>query len=220
MRQIFLIALILAWNICAAQNIFSTDDTRIFYGGLHLGANFSQVDGDGFSGYHKVGIAGGAAVYVRFLGTFGASLGLGYAQKGSSEARITGTAIGPAVFRYRIHLEYAELPLLLHYFSPGRFHYSGGFSYSRLVNSKEEAEDINPIRISPELYPFRKQDWSGILGITYRIYGQWFISGQYQYTIGSIRSEPFIPPGFGYGRQRNNVMGLRLLYVIGSGTSR
>ncbi len=202
-----------------AQHLFSEEDERLFYGGIHLGTNFSQVDGDGFSGYRKVGIAGGGLVILRPKHWFGASLGLGYAQKGSHEARITETSLGPAVFRYRIHLQYAELPLLLHLFPGGRTQFCAGVSYSRLINSKEEAEDIYPIRISPELYPFRKQDWSGILGGSIRIYGSWFFGVQYQYTIGSIRSDPFIPPGFGGGGQRNNLMAFRLLYMIASGES-
>jgi len=223
MRKIFLIILpLLCSEHSKAQEIFSAGDDRIFYGSLNLGANFSQVDGDGFSGYHKVGIAGGASVYVHFWTIFAASLGLGYAQKGSHEARISETSIGPAVFRYRAHLQYAEVPLLLHLLLDcpntvlGKIRYSAGFSYSRLLSSTETSEDINTIRISPELYPFRKQDWSGIVGLGYRIYGAWFLSGQYQYTIGSIRSEPYIPPGYGQGRQRNNVMTLRLMYIIGS----
>jgi hypothetical protein len=219
MRRTILIAILsLCGFTAAAQELFSQEDERLFYGGLQLGANFSQVDGDGFSGYRKVGIAGGGLVLVRPFRIAGLSLGLGYAQKGSHEARITETAIGPAVFRYRMHLQYAEVPLLLHLFPGGRFQYSAGISYSRLISANEESESINPIKIDPELYPFLKQDWSTIVAINWRIYGQWFLSGQYQYTIGSIRSEPFIPPGYGAGRQRNNVMALRLVYFIGSGS--
>jgi len=110
--------------------------------------------------------------------------------------------------------------LLLHLFPGRRATYCAGMSYSRLISSTETAEDIYPIRISPELYPFRKEDWSGIVGGTIRIYGSWFLSVQYQYTIGSIRSDPFIPPGFGAGGQRNNAMAFRLLYIIASGESR
>jgi len=205
-----------------AQAPFTVDDNRLFYGGLQLGMNFSQVDGDTYSGYHKVGVVGGGLVYVRPFKRLGFSLGLGYAQKGSNESDIRETAIGPAVFRYRIHLQYAEVPLLFHLFVPGKFHYSAGFAYSRLLASKEESEDINPINISPDLYPFKPQEISGIVGINYHIYGQWFALGQYQYSLTSIRSDPQIPPGYntGSGHEYNNLFSLKLLYLIGSATAR
>src|SRR5205814_535086 len=129
------------------QELFSRDEERVFHAGLIAGANFCQVDGDGFVGYHKVGFTGGASVYIKLSPIFQASLGIGYTQKGSRESGV-----------YRLALDYAEMPLLLQLFPPGRFHYSAGISYARLISSKEEAEDVN-VLISQELYPFQKQDW-------------------------------------------------------------
>src|ERR1043165_3946882 len=39
---------------------------RAFYGGLVVGANFAQVDGDNYAGYHRIGINAGGIVYTRF----------------------------------------------------------------------------------------------------------------------------------------------------------
>lgn len=214
-------AVLFSFSINAhAQKIFSTDDEHIFHAGIAAGANFCQVDGDGFVGYHKVGFAGNAQVYVRLSRVFQLSLGLGYAQKGSRESDIRQTSLGPAVFRYRLDLNYAEMPLMLYLFDGTRINYGLGISYGRLISSKEEAEDINPIRIDPELYPFRKDDWTGIAHIGYHIYGQWFATAQFQYTLGSIRNLDAIPPGYGYARERNNAVAVRLLYIIPSGGAR
>ena len=51
-----------------AQNPDSYYDEvpRTFYGGLIAGANFTQVDGDNYAGYHKVGLNAGGIVYTRF----------------------------------------------------------------------------------------------------------------------------------------------------------
>ncbi len=200
--------------------LFSRDEAKIFHAGVNLGANFCQVDGDTYDGYRKVGIAGGALVYVRVLPIVHVSLGLGYAQKGSRQSDIRDTYLGPAVFRYRVDLNYVELPLMFHLFLGGRLHYSAGISYARLLSSKEEAEDVNPIIIKQEYYPFIKEDWSGIVSINAHIYGRFFLQGQFQYTLGSIRDQPYIPPGYGSGHQRNNVMSVRLLYIIPSGAAR
>jgi hypothetical protein len=113
-----------------------------------------------------------------------------------------------------------EVPVLIHLFMRKRWHFSGGFSYARLISSKEEVTDPNPVVLNPDQYPFQKQDWSGIAGLGYNIHGQWYLIGQYQYTIGSMRDLANIPPGYGFAGERNNVMSLRLLYIIPSGGER
>jgi hypothetical protein len=191
-----------------AQELFTRDDERVFHAGLAAGINFCQVDGDGLVGYHKIGLAGGATVYTRLLPILHASLGIGYTQKGSVEPG-----------RYRLNLNYVELPLLFHLFPKGRFHYSAGLSYGRLISSKEEAEDVG-ILVDADLYPFNKSDWNIVAGVSYHLQGQWFLNGQYQYTIQSMRDAANIPPGYGYANERNNVVSLRMLYIIPSGAER
>jgi hypothetical protein len=61
--------LILLITLCvcgqtSAQRYYD-DDYRTFYGGLIAGTNFTQVDGDNFAGYHKVGFNVGGVVYSR-----------------------------------------------------------------------------------------------------------------------------------------------------------
>ena len=41
------------------------EPTRLFYGGLIGGFNFSQVDGDNFAGYHKAGFNVGGVLYLK-----------------------------------------------------------------------------------------------------------------------------------------------------------
>lgn len=222
MRYLLLCFFLFSIFSAKSQALFTKDDNHLFYGGLKLGANFSQIDGDGFSGYHKVGFAGEGIVYVKPFPVVGFSLGLGYAQKGCHESSLIGTNIGPAVFRYRVHLQYVEVPLMIQIFTPGRLHYSLGVAYNRLLSSKEESEDINQIAISPDLYPFEKQELSGIVGINFKVYRSFFLCGQYEYSLSSIRNGANIPPGYrtGTGREFNNLMSLQFLYLIGSGNAR
>jgi opacity protein-like surface antigen len=200
--------LLLCASLSRAQELFTSDDERVFHAGLSLGINFCQVDGDGLVGYHKVGLAGGATIYTRLLPILHASLGIGYSQKGSVEPG-----------RYRLNLNYVELPLLFHLFPKGKFHYSAGASYNRLISSKEEAEDAG-IVVNEDMYSFHKADWNVMAGVSYHLSGQWFLSGQYQYTIQSMRDVADIPPGYGYANERNNVVSLRLLYIVPSGGAR
>lgn len=216
----FLILLLSAFavlNQAAAQTLLGMDEEQVFFGGVHAGTNFSQVDGDGFAGYHKVGFTGGATVYTRISHFFAASLSLDYTQKGSVEKNFTETTIGPALFEYRIHLNYVEMPLQLHFFQGPHWNFGLGVAYARLLNWKEEAYSNNPIRITPELYPFKKQEWSWRFAIGYQFYKNWIIGGHYQYTLGNIREGDAIPPGFGGGTQRNNVVSLQLTMLVGTG---
>jgi hypothetical protein len=207
--SVLLSSILLCYSLSAqGQELFTRDDERVFHAGLNAGINFCQVDGDGLVGYHKIGLAGGATIYTRLLPILHASLGIGYTQKGS---------VQPG--RYRLNLNYVEAPLLFHLFPSGRFHYSAGISYGRLISSKEEAEDVG-ILVDPDLYPFNKTDWNIMAGVSYHINGQWFLNGQYQYTIQSMRDVANIPPGYGYANERNNVVSLRLLYIIPSAGAR
>jgi hypothetical protein len=193
-----------------AQELFSKDDDHVFHAGLYLGINFCQVDGDYFFGYNKIGGAGGAQVYARLNRFMHASIGIGYAQKGCREAN---------AWDYYLDLKYAEMPLMLHIFPGGRLHFSAGISYARLISSTEDAYGAMPFANNPDQYPFSKTDWSGIGGMSYRVYGNWFLNGQFQYTIGSMRRLEDAPPGYAFSGQQNNVVTLRLLYIIPSGAA-
>ena len=192
-------------------------DERIFFGALAGGVNFSQVDGDDRSGYHKVGINAGAIVYARIRPVIGASLELRFSQKGVVSKGFVGTASGNSVVeRYKIKLNYAEVPVMLHYFSPGRLSYSAGIAYSYLISSNEEVETSYVVNLNQEDYPFIKQEISGLIGGNYVIAKHWSLEGRFQYSLTSIRKAEHILPGFntGSGKELNNMISFRLQYVF------
>ena len=55
----------------AAQNPsnYYVEEPKLFTGGLILGANFCQVDGDRYAGYFKIGINAGAVSICSYLAT-------------------------------------------------------------------------------------------------------------------------------------------------------
>ncbi len=191
-------------------------DTRIFFGALAAGVNFSQVDGDTKSGYHKVGINAGAVVYTLIKPAIGASLELRFAQKGSVSKAFTSNAGGVAAQEiYKIKLNYAEVPLMLHYFAPGKITYSAGVAYAYLISSKETYEAGYAVNLHDN-YPFRKQEISGLLGGNYVLVKHWSVEGRYQYSLTSIRNAENIPTGLntGSGKQLNNLFTFRLMYLF------
>ena len=202
-----------------AQTGFFEDDSRRFYGGPVLGVNFTQVDGDAYSGYTKVGLTGGAMVYARFSKTSGASMEIIYSQKGSKSVNnytnpYSGYNQGFQI--YRMNLNYVEVPIVLHFLTDRRLHYEVGALYAQLISSSESDEGDPGIYIDPSLHRFKQADVEFIAGASYRFYTNWFLEGRIQYSIIPIRSADQIPLGFGYGSagQFNNMVAFRLVYLF------
>lgn len=205
----------------AQHNLFAENDngiTRTFFAGFAAGCNITQVDGDGYSGYHKIGLNFGPVVYARFSTHFGASLAINFSQKGSISKNYTEDASGLGyVDNYSIKLNYVELPLLLHVFTDNRVNAGLGVSYARLINSKETAITYAQINIDPNIYPFRKNDFNIMGELNYMFYPGWFIGARYAYSLASIRDADKIPPGYGGGRfnrQLNNIFNFKLIYLL------
>ncbi len=192
------------------------DEYRSFWGGVAGGVNFSQVDGDGFAGYNKVGLNVGPIVYVRFSTLIAASLEINYSQKGSKVRRITESMYsGPGVERYDLKLNYAEVPVMLHIIPEGRFHYSLGASYGYLLSSEETAETVAaPVNLDQDIFQFLDQDINLMFGAGYQLYGNWFFTGRFAYSLSTIRDPRRVPVGYGSGNQLNNLFTFRLVYLF------
>jgi hypothetical protein len=211
--------------VCGAQvnNFFATEDDatpRTFYGGLTGGLNFSQVDGDTYAGYSKVGWNGGGVVYARLTDHFGFSMELIYTQKGSRSIQYMETAGAvPYINNYTLKLNYAEVPVMI-YVAPhclsSRFHFRAGVSYGQLINYSETALTYTAVNLDPKLYPFHQYDIDYLADLDYMFYKGWFLNFRYSYSLTSIRDAQDIPPGYGYGAkgQYNNFFTLRLMYLI------
>lgn len=190
-------------------------DDRVFYGGLVAGMNFSTVDGDGYSGYHKVGFNGGGIVYIQPAKRLLVSLSLLYSQKGSRGVSVydsyyTGTTID----KYWLNLNYVEVPLVLHLLLNDKWQIGSGASYARLLTSTEGAYSSVPTYFNASLQQFHQQDIEYIISGTMQFYTGWFLDATYQYSVSTIRDADKIPVGFGGGAQYNGLFSLRLIKLI------
>jgi hypothetical protein len=200
----------------SAQSEFFLGDPKVFTCGLLVGANFTQVDGDDYFGYHRVGLNVGGIVYVHFSKSFSASMELLYSQKGSrGEDIIESSAIGTYVTKYYMNLNYVEIPVMLHY-TYHRYDIEAGASYAYLVKSDEWVLADQPVNIDPVANAFNKTDLEYIFGLSYRLYKNLYANARFQYSIVSTRSPERIPQGYGYGNQGqfNNMFGLRFMYLF------
>lgn len=201
----------------AQSRNFFLEDTRTFYGGFVLGANFCQVDGDTYAGYSKVGLNGGGQVYVHLSPKILASVEILYSQRGARGLRtVESQYVGSYVSKYFIDLNYVEVPVAIHWAYNSKFHFGLGGSYSRLINSKEDFVGDQPVYFDPSLYSFRKEDINAFINAGYQFGKNLFFSLRIQRSVTSIRDWDKIPAGFGYGAkgQVNNFFNLRVSYLI------
>jgi hypothetical protein len=197
------------------------NDDQVFYGGIVLGTNFTQVDGDNFAGYHKVGINGGLIVYAKVAENLAASMELLYSQKGARAGnnQLPARAFDQSTIftKFSSKLNYAEIPLMLNYFDGRKSNFGGGFSYSQLVTSKESytsgsgaVYDKNAIN-----YPFRKYDLNFLVNGNVSLTKGLFFNLRFAYSLISIRSLKNRPITAAQSRPiSNNVWTMRFMYMF------
>lgn len=199
-----------------AQRNFYEEDPKPFNGGILLGPNFTQVDGDTYYGYHKLGLNVGGVVYIHFTQKVGASLELIYSQKGSRGESVTESpGIGTFVAKYFMNLNYVEVPLTFHVIYR-EVDFEAGASYARLVRSSEWIQADYPVIIDPVQNSFNSSDFEYVFGIGKKLYKNLYGNVRFQYSIISMRPNSHIPLDFGYGNngQWNNMFSFRAIYMF------
>ena len=103
MKRIGLIIFIALFSVGVEAQEF---DARLL-----LGANFSQIDGDQFAGYNKLGLNAGVGIGRSYNNEWDFGFELRYSMKGSKKV------IDPEVFTptLTINYHYIEVPLLAYY---------------------------------------------------------------------------------------------------------
>ena len=123
-----------------------------------LGIAASQVHGDNYSGYNKLG--GMAGLYLNALLKKNSSLEFGiiYVQKGARKNQ--NVEKGDYTF-YLLRLNYVEVPLLYRW-QHNKFFFTIGASYAYLINYYESSSELGNYT---GLYPFQRSEFSTNLGI-------------------------------------------------------
>lgn len=203
-----------------------------FIGSVIAGGNMSQVDGDEVFGFKKIGANVGASVTLpidrkeRFFFT----IELLYNQKGSrmrskvDTMDYTGhTPINESVpydptFKYKLNLDYVEVPVLFHFEDPySRICFGVGASWGRLVYAREIESGYRLITdVRSGIYS--KNDWCAIADVKIPLYKGLRLNIRYQYSFIKLRTRDFVT-GAGtpneqhnVRNQYNNVISVRLIY--------
>lgn len=164
-----------------------TVDAQRFRGGLTLGLNVSQVDGDEIYGFRKYGFHGGAIGTIPLKKNFLFTLETLYSQKGANQPRST------LYYRqYRVDLNYVEIPFYLQYNDKDVFTIGAGFSYGRLVEVKEWEKGVRTsTSLMGENAHFDRGDYLALIDVKFRIIARLSMNVRYQYSLNRIRVAEF-----------------------------
>ena len=171
-----ILVLIATWSNCiySQGGSRSSKEVGTFGFGVLAGTNFTQIDGDNFTGYNKIGLYAGLRGVVRISNPFQIRVELLYSQKGSKFESQESARLGE---RERvIALDYAEIPIMGAYrvtseFSRQQVWFEAGVSIARLLRS-DVTDAANPSEkeflFEPIEDEFGKTDVNFIAGISYR----------------------------------------------------
>ncbi|TRX71599.1 porin family protein [Carboxylicivirga sp. M1479] len=162
----------------------STSKAQEFKAGPLLGTSFSQVDGDNYAGYNKVGLNLGAFVSRPISEKWQLQLDIAYIQKGSRQAPKPDKE---QYDDYKIHLSYIQFPLVARY-RYKQFSGEAGISIGALLTSEEEI-DGTPIEDLPshDVVPFQSTEWATVFGLNYHFNDYFWINARWLYSINRVR---------------------------------
>jgi hypothetical protein len=196
--------------------LYFTDETeKRFYGGIVAGVNMCQVDGDGLSGFHRVGLNIGGVVKWQIHPKVVTDVEMLFSQKGSkSVSQNANGNIGSYFEFYDIKLNYAEVPIIFNYLINKKYQVGLGASYNALIGSKETYETPYGItEFDPELFKFNSNNVDLMFQLT-GVFSGWVLGFRIQYSVTPIRKAYYVPQNLGGGNQYNRIVALRLGYLF------
>ncbi len=138
------VAMLFFLSLLFLQSVYSQERFRA---GAMLGFNLSQIDGDNFSGYDKMGISGGLRVATVLNDRLDFMVEMLYTQTGSL-LRDDGRPLDftSKIKPVHIRLNFVEVPLMInHHFKQierdfFRYEFFAGASFARLISTKISEE--------------------------------------------------------------------------------
>ncbi len=156
-----------------------------FKGGIVGGTSLSQVDGDYYGGYSKLGLELGGFVSRKVSPAMELQLDITYMQKGSRKAPEPDKG---DYTDYKINLGYIQMPLVArwHYKS---FSFEGGLGIGVLINSNEYKDGVS-IKDVEGVTPFKTIEYCTVVGANYHFTSRLWLNARLLYSLNRVR-KPF-----------------------------
>lgn len=176
-----------------------------FQGGILVGMNASQIDGDTWVGFFKGGILAGAFVNTDLQDKFGAQLEIKYSPKGSAPGSKHPN------YPAKIRLNYIDVPIMGTYEAAKNLKLEGGLSFNYLYKAQyfdgawfewDEGEGPNSFETAI------------LFGINYRFFQRFDLNLRWNYSLFPVRATYSGSP-YSEGAWYNQVINFGLYFHIG-----
>ncbi len=165
-------------SICFIVAISLASYAQGFKGGLTGGLTTTQVDGDKYAGFNKVGLHGGIYTQYQFDPKTTLSVQLRYMPKGSHYKDKN--------YFFKIALHYIEVPITLAYKLHNRWSLNGGASLGYLFSYKVE-DSVG--RIADHRLYYKKIDLNVLAGVSYHFTEKIAVGLQFAYSLTPINTK-------------------------------
>jgi len=181
------------------------DGQRIL-GQLSVGMNLTQVDGDEYYGFHKVGLNVGPGILIPFGKNkkWAVGMELLYSQKGSHHKGNTDSTT------FDLKYDYLEIPVLVHFTDKKVISGGLGFAYGQLINHQGTDSTFSQYPITA----LSNRDVSVIADLQIRLWNRLWADVRYQYSMVRLREVQIVYPTKETRNQFNNVITIRLTWVF------
>ncbi|MBD77868.1 MAG: hypothetical protein CL840_02855 [Crocinitomicaceae bacterium] len=191
--------------VCTLSISAQQGDNKKFHAGVKLGANTSQMTGDGFAGFYKFSVVGGVFANTAFNEKMKMQYEIIYQGKGSHKPAKPDEGIYDS---YKIRLNYIEVPVLFQY-KIEKFELEIGPGFGFLLGSKEW--DQNGLRTGSS-NDWRVFELDAMFGVNYFFTDHFFVNARTHHSVTSVVTTTAVTPYGVYGGAWNIVLALTLNY--------
>lgn len=172
MKRLILSILALAMGFVAYSQDFNF--------GVKASANFSQIDGDAYTGYNKISFNFGIMTEYPLADRFRAQLEIGYTGKGARDNGDNTTIVS---------LGYVEIPLLLHFEVSEKFDVGVGLVPSVLVTHKTTENGSDNTNLINELNGYKRFELPYAIDARFWFNPHFGLYARFTYSLLNIREE-------------------------------
>lgn len=216
MRSILFSLFLLLFSSYTLSAQYYGNDYGGLVGGLFGGVTTAQINGDGFKGYDKWGYTGGGFLLLPiqdaglpFAGTLAYSIGVQFTQKGA-----IGSDPRNGIARQKIDLNYAEVPVMIHYYrGPRKTNIGMGLAIGYIAweeTSIDRGDGFGYQRVENH---YKKFDLSFVLNPNFHIWKGIYLSPKFQYSLLNIKNKK--APSVGRTEQYSDLLSLSVMYIFG-----
>ena len=148
--------------------------------GVKASANFSQIDGDAYTGYNKIAFNFGILTEYPFSDRFSGQLEIGYTGKGARDNGDNTTIVS---------LGYVEIPILLHFVATEKLDIGIGVVPSILVTHKTTENGSDNTNLINQTNGYNRFELPYAIDARFWFNPHFGINARFTYSLLNIREE-------------------------------